>query len=126
MKQQICLRENPEYNNKLEKSYHIIYKCRGECEGLGTDLTCSAVGEAGFIVSGEVEISWTSTLVFPAGGEETQVAASSIGHLTLVLRHCTEEGGKRGQHQKYNIIKLNISHILNIIPYIITSHIIIA
>lgn len=111
MKQQICLRENPEYNNKLEKSYHIIYKCRGECEGLGTDLTCSAVGEAGLVVSSKVEISWTSTLVFPARRKETQVATSSIGHLTLVLGHCKEkEGGetKRGwgeQNRKYNIIK---------------------
>lgn len=54
------------------------------------DLTRSAVGEAGLIVSSQVKISRTGTFVFSAGGQKTQVAASSVCNLTLVLGYCTE------------------------------------
>ncbi len=54
------------------------------------DLTGGAVGEAGLIVSSQVKISGTGTFVFPTGGKETQVAASSICNLTLMLGYCTE------------------------------------
>lgn len=54
------------------------------------DLTGSAVGEASLIVSSQVKISGTGAFVFPTGGQKTQVAASSICNLTLMLGHCTE------------------------------------
>lgn len=54
------------------------------------DLTGGAVGQTGLVVSSQVEITGTGTLVPPAGGQQTQVAATSVCNLTLVLGHCEE------------------------------------
>lgn len=54
-------------------------------------LTGRAVGEAGFVVGRQIKIRGTGTFVFPAGGQETQVAASSVRNLTLVLGNYTED-----------------------------------
>ena len=59
-------------------------------KGSGADLARGTVGQAGLIVSGQVKISRTGTFMFPAGGQKTQVAASSVRNLTLVFGYCTE------------------------------------
>lgn len=63
---------------------------KNRTEGEMADLTRSAVREAGLIVSSQVEICGTGTFVFSAGGQKTQVAASPVCDLTLVLGYCTE------------------------------------
>lgn len=52
------------------------------------DLAGGAVREACLIISSQVKISWTGTFVFPTRRKETQVAASPVCYLTLMLGYC--------------------------------------
>lgn len=63
----------------------ILIRTEGGGGKSNAHLTGRAVGEAGFVVGRQIKIRGTGTFVFPAGGQETQVAASSICNLTLVL-----------------------------------------
>lgn len=63
----------------------ILIRTEGGGGKSNAHLTGRAVGEAGFVVGRQIKIRGTGTFVFPAGGQETQVAASSIRNLTLVL-----------------------------------------
>lgn len=69
----------------------ILIRTEGGGGKSNAHLTGRAVGEAGFVVGRQIKIRGTGTFVFPAGGQETQVAASSIRNLTLVLGNYTED-----------------------------------
>lgn len=73
------------------------------------NLTGGAVGEAGLIVSSQVKITRTGTFVFPTRRQETQMAASSVCNLTLVLRYCTR--GQKCMTESLNFIKQSISFL---------------
>lgn len=55
-------------------------------------LAGCAVGHAGALVVGQVEVGGTGALVAPAGGEEAEVAAAAVVGLTRVVEHW---GGRR-------------------------------
>lgn len=54
-------------------------------------LAGCAVGHAGALVVGQVEVGGTGALVAPAGGEEAEVAAAAIVGLTRVVEHWGRE-----------------------------------
>lgn len=80
----MSLGEKHRSRQKSENSV-ITVNVEGGGKGKGADLTGGAVGEAGFIVSSQIKICGAGTFLFPTGGQKTQVAASSVCNLTLVL-----------------------------------------
>lgn len=50
-------------------------------------LAGCAVGHAGTLITGEVEVGRTGTLVASTGRQETEVAAATIVYLTWVVGH---------------------------------------
>lgn len=50
-------------------------------------LAGCAVGHAGALVTGQVEVGGTGTLVTSSGREEAQVAAAAIVRLARVVEH---------------------------------------
>lgn len=55
-------------------------------------LAGRAVGHAGALVTGKIEVGWTGTLVAAARGEQAEVAAASVIGLARVVLHW--EGGR--------------------------------
>lgn len=58
-------------------------------------LAGRAVGHAGALVVGQVEVGGTGTLVASAGREQAQVAAAAIVGLTGVVEHWEERRGRK-------------------------------
>lgn len=63
-------------------------------------LAGCAVGHAGALVVGQVEVGGTGALVAPAGGEEAKVAAAAVVGLTWVVEHC---GGRRREVKGFRL-----------------------
>lgn len=63
-------------------------------------LAGCAVGHAGALVVGQVEVGGTGALVAPAGGEKAKVAAAAVVGLTRVVEHW---GGTRGEAKGFHL-----------------------
>ena len=62
-------------------------------------LAGGAVGQAGFVVGRQVEISGTGTPVRTTWRQQTQMAAPSVSHLALMLGNCGQGERKHPHHQ---------------------------
>lgn len=60
---------------------------RGKTPAAPLYLAGRAVGHAGALVAGQVEVGWTGALVAAAGGEQTEVAAAAVVGLAWVVEH---------------------------------------
>lgn len=55
-------------------------------------LAGGTVGHAGTLITGQVEVGGTGTLVASSGGEKAEVTAAAVVGLTRVVEHWKRDG----------------------------------
>lgn len=63
-------------------------------------LAGRAVGHAGALVTGKVEVGWTGALVAAAGGEQAEVAAAAVVGLARVVEHWAGGSGRERERER--------------------------
>lgn len=86
----------------------VLGRARGEKvqQCLATYLAGRAVGHAGALVAGKVEVGWTGALVAATGGEQAEVAAAAVVGLARVVEHWEAGSGReRERDESWSLVQ---------------------